>query len=87
MTSPFPPVGDIVKTGKTYAKDLAERVIWTGAVAVGGVLVASGPADMLQGSFWQSVGAAGIIAAGTLVKGLAARLIGDKNSASTAKGV
>ncbi|MEU3667526.1 hypothetical protein [Streptomyces virginiae] len=87
MTSPFPSADVIVRTGKTYAKDLAERVLWTGAVAVGGVLVASGPADMLHASFWQSVGAAGIIAAGTLVKGLAARLIGDKNSASTAKGV
>lgn len=87
MTSPFPPADVIVKTGKTYAKDLAERVLWTGATAVGGVLVASGPADMLTTSFWESVGVAGIIAAGTLLKGLAARLLGDPNSASTARGV
>ncbi|MFD9570000.1 hypothetical protein ACFWBI_09160 [Streptomyces sp. NPDC059982] len=87
MTSPFPSSEAIIKTGKTYARDLTERVLWTGAVAVGGVLVASGPADMLHGSFWQSVGTAGLIAAGTLVKGLAARLVGDKNSASTATGV
>lgn len=87
MTSPFPSSDVIIKTGKTYARDLAERVLWTGTVAVGGVLVAAGPADMLHGSFWQSVGTAGLIAAGTLVKGLAARLFGDPNSASTARGV
>lgn len=87
MTSRFPSTEVVMKTGQTYAKDLAERVIWTGAVAIGGVLVASGPADMFHASFWQSVGTAGIIAAGTLVKGLAARLFGDKNSASTVKGV
>ncbi|MCX4780047.1 hypothetical protein [Streptomyces sp. NBC_01264] len=87
MTNPFPTSDAIIKTGATYAKDLAERILWTGTVAVGGVLIAAGPADMLHGSFWQSVGTAGIIAAGTLVKGLAARLFGDKNSASTARGV
>lgn len=87
MTSPFPPVKSILKTGKTYAMDVAERTIWTFAAATGGLLVASGPADMLHGSFWQSVGTAGIVAAGTFVKGLMARLVGDPNSASTAKGV
>ncbi|MBT2449488.1 hypothetical protein J7F03_20825 [Streptomyces sp. ISL-43] len=87
MTTPFPSADVVLKTGKTYAKDLTERVLWTGATAVGGVLVAAGPADMLHVSFWKSVGVAGIIAAGTLVKGLAARLFGDPNSASTAKGV
>nr|WSX48901.1 hypothetical protein OG409_08025 [Streptomyces sp. NBC_00974] len=87
MTNPFPSSDVILKTGTTYAKDLTERVLWTGATAIGGVLVAAGPADMLHVSFWKSVGVAGIIAAGTLVKGLAARLFGDPNSASTAKGV
>lgn len=87
MTSPFPPVDSILKTGATYAKDVAERTIWTFAAATGGLLVASGPADMLHGSFWQSVGTAGIVAAGTFVKGLLARLVGDPNSASTARGV
>lgn len=87
MTSPFPPIDVIVKTGKTYAKDVAERTIWTFSVAVGGLLVASGPADMFHASFWQSVGTAGIVAGGTFAKGLLARLIGDPNSASTAKGV
>ncbi|MCY0930777.1 hypothetical protein OTB20_32230 [Streptomyces sp. H27-H1] len=87
MTSPFPSSEVIVRTGKTYAKDLTERVLWTGATAVGGVLIAAGPADMLHVSFWKSVGVAGIIAAGTLLKGLAARMFGDPNSASTVKGV
>lgn len=87
MTTPFPPANVSIKTGATYAKDVAERTIWTAATAMGGVLLASGPADMLNASFWESVGVAGIIAAGTLLKGLAARLVGDKNSASTVKGV
>ncbi|MFZ3494634.1 hypothetical protein ACODT5_15645 [Streptomyces sp. 5.8] len=87
MSDNFPPASYVIRTGKTYAKDLAERVLWTGATAVGGVLVASGPADMLTTSFWESVGVAGLIATGTLLKGLAARLLGDPNSASTARGV
>lgn len=87
MASPFPSTNVIVKTSATYAKDVAERTVWTFAVAVGGLLVASGPADMLHAGFWQSVGTAGLVATGTFVKGLAARLIGDRNSASTAKGV
>lgn len=75
------------KTAQTYAKDLTERVIWTFLVAAGGVALAAGPGDMLNVSFWQGVGTAGIAAAGSLLKGLAARLLGDKNSASTAPGV
>ncbi|MFI8278514.1 hypothetical protein ACIGBH_27310 [Streptomyces sp. NPDC085929] len=87
MANQFPSADGVLKTGKTYAKDLAERTIWTAAAAVGGLLVAAGPADMLHGSFWQSVGAAGLITAGTFVKGLFARVLGDPNSASTARGV
>ncbi|MFD0353522.1 hypothetical protein ACFVHW_07195 [Streptomyces sp. NPDC127110] len=87
MTSPFPSADVVLKTGATYAKDLGERTVWTFATAVGGMLVASGPADMFHASFWQSVGAAGLVAGGTFVKGLLARLVGDPNSASTARGV
>ncbi|MDX3230650.1 hypothetical protein [Streptomyces sp. ME19-01-6] len=75
------------KTAQTYAKDLAERVVWTFLTASAGVAVAAGPADMFRVSFWQGVGTAGIAAAGSLLKGVVARVIGDKNSASTAPGV
>jgi hypothetical protein len=85
MSTPdFPAIG---KTATTYAKDLGERVIWTFLVASGGVALAAGPADMFHASFWQTVGTAGIAAVGSLVKGLIARVVGDKNSASTASGV
>ena len=77
----------VIKTASTYAKDLAERVIWTFLVAAGGVALAAGPVDMLNVSFWETVGTAGIAAVGTLVKGVIAQLVGDKNSASTASGV
>ncbi|MFI5755613.1 hypothetical protein [Streptomyces sp. NPDC051569] len=77
----------VVKTATTYAKDLGERVVWTFLTASGGVALAAGPADMFHASFWQTVGAAGIAAAGSLVKGMVARAFGSRNSASTAPGV
>ncbi|MFH9404882.1 hypothetical protein ACH4JS_34745 [Streptomyces sp. NPDC017638] len=77
----------VVKTAKTYTRDLAERVIWTFLGAAGAVALAGGPADMLSVSFWEGAGTAGLAAVVTLVKGIAARLIGPKNSASTAPGV
>jgi hypothetical protein len=90
MTSHLPTSGDVetvVKTASTYAKDLAERVVWTGLTASAGVAIAAGPADMFRASFWEAVGVAAIAASGSLVKGLIARFIGSKNSASTASGV
>jgi hypothetical protein len=80
-------MNDITKTAQTYAKDLTERILWTFLAAAGAVALAAGPADMFSASFWETVGAAGIAAVGSLVKGLFAKVIGDKNSASTAKGV
>jgi hypothetical protein len=77
----------ITSTVKTYVHDLAERVIWTFLAAVAGVALAAGPVDMLHASFWQAAGTAGVAAVVTLVKGLAARYVGNRNSASTAKGV
>lgn len=77
----------VIKTAQTYTKDLGERVIWTFLVAGAGVALAAGPADMLSASFWETVGTAGIAAVGSLLKGLFARVVGDKNSASTASGV
>jgi hypothetical protein len=89
-TPDFPTRADVetvVKTGATYARDLAERVIWTGLTSAAGVAVASGPADMFRLSFWEGVGVAAIAAGGSLVKGLIARFVGTKNSASTVPGV
>lgn len=83
----LPNVDTVVKTGRTYAVDLIERIIWTFLGAAGAVALAAGPADMLTVSFWQGVGTAGLAAVVTLVKGLFARLVGASNSASTARGV
>ncbi|KIF69249.1 hypothetical protein HY68_12680 [Streptomyces sp. AcH 505] len=87
MSSPsLPNLGDfdaLGKTAKTYAIDLGERVVWTFLVGSGAVALAGGPADMFHASFWQAVGAGGIAAAGSLVKGLVAKVVGNKNSAST----
>ncbi|MFF7023067.1 hypothetical protein ACFY97_18940 [Streptomyces klenkii] len=78
---------NIIRTARTYATDLAERVIWTFLLAAGSVALAAGPGDMFDLSFWQTVGTAGIAAAGSLLKGILARAIGDPNSASTSTSV
>ncbi|MGW2210108.1 hypothetical protein [Streptomyces sp. NPDC001781] len=83
----LPNADTVVKTASTYARDLTERVIWTFLGAAGAVALAGGPADMLHVSFWEGAGTAGLAAAVSLVKGVAARMIGARNSASTAAGV
>ncbi len=83
----MPNVQTISKTTRTYAMDLAERITWTFLVAAGGVALAAGPADMFSASLWETVGTAGIAAVGSLLKGLFARVVGEKNSASTVAGV
>jgi hypothetical protein len=83
----LPDVDTVVKTAATYGRDLAERTLATFVVAAAGVAVAAGPADMFHASFWQAMAAAGVAAAGTLLKGVVARAFGEKNSASLAKGV
>jgi len=88
MSNPqLPDVDTVVKTAKTYAKDIAERVIWTFLGGTTAVVVASGPADMLHASFWQAASVGGFAAVVSLVKGFIARGVGAKNSASTASGV
>lgn len=77
----------LVKDMKTYARDLVERVLWTFAVAFGGVALAAGPANWFDLSMWQTAATAGLVAAGTFVKGLLAHYVGNPNSASTARGV
>ncbi|MFJ4617434.1 hypothetical protein [Streptomyces sp. NPDC088812] len=83
----LPAAETVVKTARTYAIDLIERVIWTFLGAAAAVALAAGPGDMLSASFWETVGTAGLAAVVTLVKGLFARVVGQKNSASTASGV
>ncbi|MFE1264396.1 hypothetical protein ACFW5X_28200 [Streptomyces albogriseolus] len=91
MTNPtFPSRADVdtvVQTGATYVRDLVERIVWTFLAAAGAVALAAGPGDMFSASFWETVGAAGIAAVGSLVKGLVARFVGQRNSASTAPSV
>ncbi|MFG7940948.1 hypothetical protein [Streptomyces cacaoi] len=74
----------LLKTGKNYALDLVERVLATFLVAAAGIAVAAGPADMFSASFWQTVGAAGIAAVASLIKGVIAKTVGDPQSASAA---
>ncbi|MGY0067730.1 hypothetical protein ACWZEH_13060 [Streptomyces sp. QTS137] len=83
----IPPAETVVKTARTYAVDLIERVLWTFLGAASAVALAAGPADMLSASFWESVAVAGIAAVVTLVKGLLARVVGARNSASSAPSV
>ncbi|MGW0581133.1 hypothetical protein ACWD25_35490 [Streptomyces sp. NPDC002920] len=84
----LPDVDTVVKTASTYARDLAERIVWTflgGTTAV--IVASSGPTEMFHASFWEAVGTGGVAAVVSLVKGLVARWRGATNSASLAKGV
>ncbi|MGW0626412.1 hypothetical protein [Streptomyces sp. NPDC002758] len=74
----------IVKTAATYGRDLLERVLVTFLQAFVGGIVITQP---LNGSMWYAAAAGGVGAALSLLKGLFARAVGDKNSASTAPGV
>lgn len=83
----LPSTDTVIKTAETYARDLGERIAWTFALTEASILVSAGPADMFSVSFWHATGVAGIAAVGSLVKGIIARGVGVKNSASTAPGV
>jgi hypothetical protein len=85
--SPLPSAETVVQTAASYGKDLAERVVFTFLAAEAALLTAAGPADMFHAGFWQATGASGLAAVVTLVKGIAARAIGQRNSASTVPGV
>ncbi|MEV8046370.1 hypothetical protein AB0P02_21355 [Streptomyces griseoluteus] len=74
----------VVKTAKTYARDLAERVVVTFLQAFVGALVLTSPFDL---AMWQAAAMGGVAAALSLVKGMLARARSVSNSASLAKGV
>ena len=61
-TPPVPNVNTVVKTAKTYGRDLAERVIWTFLGGTTAVVTAAGPADMFHASLWQAAGVGGLAA-------------------------
>ncbi|MFF1650124.1 hypothetical protein [Streptomyces sp. NPDC058240] len=81
---PLPSTQTVIKGAKTYARDLAERVLATFLQAFVGGLVLTAPFDL---AMWQAAGVAGVAAAGSLLKGLLARWRDVTNSASLAKGV
>ncbi|MET9142461.1 holin [Streptomyces sp. NPDC004042] len=83
----LPAADTVVQTAATYGRDLAERTVATFVGAACAVGVAAGPADMFHATFWETMGAAGLAAVFSLLKGLAARAVGQKNSASSAPGV
>ncbi|MFE7347534.1 hypothetical protein [Streptomyces fimicarius] len=80
----LPSTQTVIKGAKTYARDLAERVLSTFLQAFVGALVLAQPLDL---HMWQAAAAAGVAAAGSLLKGLVARWRDVTNSASLAKGV
>lgn len=82
MTTNLPPVHVLGTTAAIYARDLAERVVSTFLQAFIGAIVFTSPFDL---HMWQAAAVAGVAAAGSLVKGLVARVRGDKNSASFVK--
>ncbi|MFJ4434614.1 hypothetical protein [Streptomyces sp. NPDC088923] len=87
MTTPpihLPDAQTVVKTGAAYARDLSERVVATFLQTFVGALVLTSPFDI---GMWQAAATAGVAAAASLVKGLAARVRSVTNSASLAKDV
>jgi len=70
-----------------YVLDLAERTVATFLFAGASVMVAAGPADLFHASTLQAAGTAGVAAALTLVKGLLAKFVGNKDSASLTESV
>jgi hypothetical protein len=80
----LPPIGTIEQDAKTYGRDLLERVL---SSALGGFIAGVVVTQPLNGSMWYSAATAGVAAGISVVKGLAARLVGGKDSASLAKGV
>ncbi|MDQ0943260.1 hypothetical protein [Streptomyces sp. V1I1] len=81
---PLPDAETVLKTRKTYGRDLLERVLTTFLQAgIAGIVVT----QPLDGSMWYAAGAGGVGAVLSLFKGLVARLRSVTNSASLAKGV
>lgn len=81
---PLPSTQTVIKTAATYGRDLLERVLSTFLQSfIAGIAVT----QPLDGSMWQAAAIGGGGAALSLLKGLFAKLRGDTNSASLARGV
>jgi hypothetical protein len=78
----LPPVATIEKQAAAYGKDLLERVL---SSALGGFVAGLVVTEPLNGSMWYTAATAGAAAGVSVLKGLFARLVGDKNSASLTK--
>jgi hypothetical protein len=80
----LPTAETVIKTAKTYGRDLLERVLSTFLQAfIGGIAVT----QPLDGSMWYAALAGAVGAVLALLKGLVARWRSVTNSASLAKGV
>lgn len=79
-----------IKTTGTYVRDLVERIATTFAVAFLGTLVTGGWFDVSHirdVSALQAAGLAGAAAVLSLIKGLVAKWVSNRDSASLAPGV
>jgi len=81
---PLPGVDTVIKSGRTYIRDLAERIVSTFLQAFLGGVVLTAPFDL---GMWQAAALGGVAAALSLVKGVLARAKDVTNSASLARGV
>lgn len=80
----IPDAQTVVKTAKTYGRDLLERVLSTFLQSfIAGVIIT----QPLNGSMWYAALTGGIGAVLALLKGFAARWRDLTNSASFARGV
>ena len=77
-------VYSMLNGAKSYGRDLLERVVFTFLEGFLGGVVITQPLDA---SMWYAAAAGGVAAVGALVKGLAARAVGSKDSASLSKRV
>ncbi|QXE36985.1 hypothetical protein KQY30_25005 [Streptomyces sp. GMY02] len=81
---PLPDVDTVIKSARTYARDLTERVATS---FLGGVVSGIVVTQPLDASMWYAALSGGVAAVVSLAKGLAARLKDVRNSASLARGV
>jgi hypothetical protein len=80
----LPPVGTIERAAKSYGRDLLERVL---SSALGGFVAGLTVTQPLNASMWYTAATAGAAAGVSVLKGVAARLVGRSDSASLAPGV
>lgn len=74
----------VVNAGKSYARDLAERVVTTFVEAFAAGVVLTAPLDV---EMWHAAALGGVAAVGALLKGLVAKAVGRTDSASLSRSV